>query len=298
MGLSLAGIRGAVMGMLHRRRVYETPPGFLTADERLVLLVLADQTPDFHEDGIRPRLEWVHKRDKLMPMLGLDPDRELDHEWLRRRLQALDEAGFITRRKQRRRKQGGTWSLPSIKLELSAIEVELVPSMVIPTRRAGPDGRARNLPDYDPDRPRDARGRFVSPAHQDGGAVSNQDGGAVSNQVGGRRPTELVGPNRTSNRTEKQDKRTGQPTAAAVGGDEEEKLAEKKRASIAALERFESRIGEDPNGASANERAAELAPGGAEDVSDRKDTPTLPNGKTTSDETDNTQPQPSEGPNS
>ena len=186
-----------LMGQKHRDRVWGIPPGYLTPDERLVLLVLADMTKD-------DRQEWAHDRDKVMPMMGLDPDLDSDHEWLRRRLADLEEAGFIKRRRQRRetgeKGQPGTWHRVSIKLEDSfagSPGFDLIYGGVEPTRRAARgDKRAQNLPAPD-DRPRDEAGRFA-PAHAVGGVASHAVGGVEPHSVGGVNPTELVELDRTT----------------------------------------------------------------------------------------------------
>lgn len=204
------------MGILHMRCVYAVPAGYLTADERLVLLVLADQTPDFHqadESGEKKvRMEWVHDRRKLMPALGLDPDSGKDHEWLRRRLSDLEKAGFIRRRPQRRHDKRGTWARQSIRLEdhfvgswgYRPIGLYFEDEGVTPTVRAARgDGRAALLPRS---RSRDERGRFTTDRPTETvGRYPTETVGRPPHANGGDHPTETVGLNSTT-RQEKLDK--------------------------------------------------------------------------------------------
>lgn len=240
-----------MMGQRHRARVYETPPGFLTADERLVLLVLADETPDYHEDEngnvdyTRPRLEWVHHPEKILPKLGLDPGRDADRKWLARRLKSLDEAGFIQKRKRRRR-EDGTWMLPSIKLELSAFDLDVVEIGVVqPTERAGKgDPRAQNLDGHRPV-DRDDNGRFLSPSTDTSeGTVKDTPEGAVKDTPEGHQWTPPRVTNRTQQDGEQDKKQDSRPQAVddaashsppTVLNDDRLSIEERQEAAKAAL---------------------------------------------------------------
>ena len=135
------------MGIEHRTRVYSVPVGYLHADERLVLLVLADGTND-------ARVEWGHDRDDLRRKLGGVSD-----EWLRIRLRDLDDAGWITRRPQRRDERGG-WRRQLIRLELTHIIDNGQWEHVRPTRRSV-DRRKAHLEQHRNDA-RDAAGKWAS----------------------------------------------------------------------------------------------------------------------------------------
>lgn len=135
------------MGLKHMETAWTIPAGYLTPDERLVLLALADQT---HDD----RREWGHDRGDLMPRLGLDPGS--GYEWLRRRLKSLEVAGFISRRPARM--SDGQWGAGL----LIRLDFRDPDPQYRPTERAD-DGRSRHLRATAPDpttRTRDGLGQF------------------------------------------------------------------------------------------------------------------------------------------
>jgi len=88
------------MGIENQRMVYAIPQGYMTADERFVLLVLAEQTND-------EKMGWAHQQEHFSALLGQS------ERWLRRRIVALERAGWIRRLPQRTDKKTKRW-LPRI----------------------------------------------------------------------------------------------------------------------------------------------------------------------------------------
>lgn len=86
------------MGLHHRDQVWALPEGYVTDAQRLLLLALAENTND-------ERMQWGHGHQKLRDMLGGWSETKLN-----KNLKELEDADLITRRRQRRRKDGsGEW---------------------------------------------------------------------------------------------------------------------------------------------------------------------------------------------
>jgi hypothetical protein len=116
------------MGLQHRDKVWAIPPGVVTTDERLVLLVLADQTND-------DKTGWAHDRDKVLQMLG-----GKSSEWLRVRLRDLEAAHLILRR-PRRRFPDGHWKRQVI--SLFPLDTAVTSGWFTPTARAAKEAKRK-----------------------------------------------------------------------------------------------------------------------------------------------------------